>query len=36
VGGLLLGLAMAQYYRFGARKHRLPRWADIAPHATKL
>ena len=36
VGGLLFGLAMAQYYRFGARKHRLPRWADIPPHVTEV
>jgi hypothetical protein len=29
--GLLFGLGMAAYYRYGARKHRIPLWRDFHP-----
>jgi hypothetical protein len=28
LAGVLFGLAMAGYYRYFARKHRLPDWSD--------
>ena|SRR5258706_7190166 len=30
LAGLLFGLFMASYYRYGARKHGLPKWKDIS------
>jgi len=27
--GVLFGLGMAAYYRYGARKHRIPLWRDF-------
>jgi Family of unknown function (DUF6404) len=27
--GVLFGLAMAAYYRYGARKHELPLWSGL-------
>jgi hypothetical protein len=30
IGGLLFGLSMAEVYRRGARKHRLPQWSHFA------
>lgn len=27
--GVLFGLCMASYYRYGARKHKLPEWSQI-------
>ena len=27
--GVLFGLGMAAYYRYGARKHRIPKWRDF-------
>ena len=29
--GVLFGLCMAGYYRYGARKHRVPLWRDFHP-----
>lgn len=29
VGGVLFGLCMAAYYRYGARKYKLPEWSQI-------
>ena len=29
--GALFGLAMGTAYRLGARKHRIPRWAEFQP-----
>ncbi len=29
--GLLVGLAVALYYRYSARKHAIPRWDDFVP-----
>lgn len=29
VSGLLFGFAMASFYAYGRRKHRLPRWKDL-------
>jgi len=29
--GVLFGLSMAAYYRYGARKHDLPAWSQIGP-----
>jgi hypothetical protein len=31
VVGLLLGLVVASYYRYSARKHSIPRWDDFVP-----
>jgi len=30
IAGLFFGLAMAAFYRHGARKHALPKWHDIS------
>jgi hypothetical protein len=30
VAGVFFGLAMAAFYRHGARKHALPKWQDIS------
>ena len=30
LAGLLFGLCMASYYRYGQRRHQLPRWEDLA------
>lgn len=27
--GILFGLSMASYYRYGARKHKLPAWPEL-------
>ena len=37
LAGVLFGLGMAGYYRYGARKHQIPLWRDfsgvgVAPH----
>ncbi len=32
--GLLLGLVMASYYRYSARRHSIPRWSDFVPADT--
>ena len=29
--GVFFGLCMAAYYRYGARKHRIPLWRDFHP-----
>jgi hypothetical protein len=29
--GVFFGLGMAAYYRYGARKHRIPLWRDFHP-----
>jgi hypothetical protein len=29
--GLFFGLSMAAYYRYGARKHRIPLWKEFHP-----
>jgi Family of unknown function (DUF6404) len=29
--GLLFGLSMAAYYRYGGRKHKIPLWRDFHP-----
>ncbi len=34
LAGSLFGLAMALYFRYGARKHGIPAWADFDPRAT--
>jgi hypothetical protein len=35
LAGLVLGLLFASYYRFSARKHGIPRWADFSPAGTQ-
>jgi hypothetical protein len=31
LAGVFFGLGMAAYYRYGARKHRIPLWRDFHP-----
>jgi len=31
LAGMLFGLCMASYYRFGARRHKIPLWKDFHP-----
>lgn len=33
LAGLLFGLSMALYYRYGARKHKLPAWSQLPRHS---
>lgn len=32
--GIVVGLVFASYYRYSARKHGIPRWADFSPAGT--
>jgi hypothetical protein len=35
-GGVFFGFWMAVYYRYGARKHRIPLWKDFMPDDARI